>query len=155
MKEIVLGPQTAGLRRYSTGPWSLDHGERPKPPYTGRGWAIGLRFYQHFGADLFVHRLNELQARLGFTPVAEIHEMTKTGAHRWRSEPELLIFARNFNNAQRAANLLFGAIVVLGNDLIALAIGDLIAVPEDADANVANTSSLNWIQMLGGLQPQI
>jgi len=42
MKEIVLGPENSELRRYSTGLWSIDHGERPKPPYIGQGWTIKM-----------------------------------------------------------------------------------------------------------------
>jgi hypothetical protein len=130
MNEVVLGPEIAGLRRYSTGLWSIDHGERPKPPYIGQGWAIGLRFYQHVGAGLAEH-LDELHTRLGAAPTMEIMEMTERGVPRWRTAPELLVFARNRQGAQRAANLLFAAILVFDGQ--SLFLEEIIAVPEDED----------------------
>ena len=61
----------------------------------------------------------------------EIMEMTERGVPRWRTEPELLIFARNREGAQRAANLLFAAIPVFEGQ--SLFLEEIIAVPEDED----------------------
>jgi hypothetical protein len=128
MKEILIRPDNRKLRRYSTGLWSTDLAKRPRPPYNGRGWAIGLRLYQHIGPDL-PRQLERLQVRLGFLPTANIPERTADGSSRWQSAFELLIFARDREGAQRAANLLFAAILLYeGQSLVH---ESLIAVPED------------------------
>ena len=97
---------------------------------TGQGRAIGLRFYQHVVPGLAEH-LDELRTRLGAAPTIEIMEMTERGVPRWRTAPELLIFARNREGAQRAPNLLFAPILVFEGQ--SLFLEEIIAVPEDED----------------------
>jgi hypothetical protein len=119
-EQILIGPKNAGLRRYSTGLCSIDTGERPKPPYVGQGWEIGVRFYQHIGKLGLSHK--------DATRTIEFMD-TEHGLPRWRTAPELVIFAPNCDSAQRAANLLFAAMVVFDGQLFL--IDEIVAVPED------------------------
>lgn len=129
MREIIVPPIDASrsLRCYTTGLWSLNY-DRRKPPYAGRGWSFGIRVYQYTGLHLDQH-LASLHCRLGFYPHTDIQERTPDGPYRWRSCPEILIFAKSRCAAQRAANLLFAAMLVLDGQ--SLTYENIIAVPDD------------------------
>ncbi|HEY1749588.1 MAG TPA: hypothetical protein VGG11_22865 [Xanthobacteraceae bacterium] len=125
MKELLVRPTRPGLKKYSTGLWDTSHG--PVAPFFGRGWAMGFRYYQHEG-DRLENELQKLTTRLGFSPQALVGENRDLHA-RWQSIPELLIFAPDRTIAQRAANLLFAAMLALeGQSLVHTS---FIAVPED------------------------
>src|SRR5438552_2691830 len=113
MREIILAPRRKGLRRYATGLWSANDGDRPLAPYLGRGCAFGLRFYQHVGRN-FSKQHEQLQTRLRASPPTAIWERRVGSSVRWQSAPEIVIFAKSQPRAQEAANLLLASILLIG-----------------------------------------
>lgn len=128
MREIILGPKDAGLGRYTTGLWSADDGDRERAFHRGRGWAIGLRIYQYEGPEPFEEQ-ERLRERIGVWPPTEVHERIADGSFRWQSAPEILIYASSRDSAQRAANLLFAAMLLIDGQ--SLVHENLVALPED------------------------
>ena len=128
MIEINRTVDRLGYRQYSTGIWSYDHFFGPHPPFLGRGWAIGLRWYRHDGPNLGEAQ-ESLADQLGFWPVSANQRSYDDGAVSWISAAELIIQAPNRDVAQRAANLLFSAILLI--DAQSLVLENIIALPED------------------------
>lgn len=128
MREVILAPSCAGYRRYTTALWSTDYVVRPRAPYYGRGWAIGLRRYEHDGPDL-LDAQERLAERIGFWPPSTVGGQFDNGAGSWISAAELLIYAPRWDAAQRAANLLFAAMLLIDGQ--SLVHERVIALPED------------------------
>lgn len=129
MQVAIAEPNTPNWRRYSTGLWTIDDSTSPKPPYRGRGWAIGVRLYRCDGdLNTTVERLIEL---FGFVPHSGALDKAPDGTSRWTSSPEIFLLAPNREKAQQGANLLFAAMLLLhGKSLFH---DSVVTVPEDPE----------------------
>jgi hypothetical protein len=128
MQRLTIGP-TSKLRTYNTGLWTASD-DGPAPPYLGRGFAYGARFYRYCGPEPRDEQ-ERLHSYIGHSPVTEIGERLQNGDYHWQSAIEILIFASSHDRAQRAANLLFAAMLL--QEAQSLVHESVIALPEDSE----------------------
>ncbi len=86
-------------------------------------------------------------------PPADLEERSADGSFRWQSAPEVLIYAPSRDSAQRAANLLFAAMLLI--EAQSLILETVIALPEDK-AELAKLNRLEVPRVIGNLsQPNV
>ena len=87
------------------------------------------------GAGLHLSQLSHFRgpahSYLGHSLVSEIAERLEGGDYHWQSAVEILIFASSHDRAQRAANLLFAAMLL--QEAQSLVHEHVIALPEDSE----------------------
>jgi len=127
MQRVTVGP-ISKLRTYNTGVWTSS--DDTALPYLGRGFTYGRRFYQYRGPTPFEDQ-QRLHSYLGHSLVSEIAERLEGGDYHWQSAVEILIFASSHDRAQRAANLLFAAMLL--QEAQSLVHEHVIALPEDSE----------------------
>ena len=127
MQRVTVGP-ISKLRTYNTGVWTSS--DDTALPYLGRGFTYGRRFYQYCGPTPFEDQ-QRLHSYLGHSLVSEIAERLEGGDYHWQSAVEILIFASSHDRAQRAANLLFAAMLL--QEAQSLVHEHVIALPEDSE----------------------
>jgi hypothetical protein len=148
MQRLTIGP-ISNLRTYNTGLWTTSDG--PAPPYLGRGFAYGARFYRYCGPKPREEQ-ERLHSYIGHSPVTEIGERLENGDYHWQSAIEILIFAPSHDRAQRAANLFFAAMLL--REAQSLVHDSVIALPEDSEeleglSRVDRFGEVNWSHQRG------
>jgi hypothetical protein len=129
VKEILYRRKgITNLGRYSTGLWSLDNEALLCPYVFASSCALGWRIFESKGG-LQLKDSEALSKRYGFLPTGLAVETSTGDIAGWKSAAELLIFARDRDLAQRAANLVFAALVTYEGQLFALE--GLAALPDD------------------------
>jgi hypothetical protein len=127
MQRVTVRP-ISPLHIYNTALWTSSDG--PAPPYLGRGFAYGARFYRYRGPEPLSEQ-QRLRSYIGHSPVTDVSERLENGDYLWQSAIELLIFASSDDRAKRAANLLFAAMLLIeGQSLVHECV---IALPEDGE----------------------
>jgi hypothetical protein len=149
MQRITVGP-TLTLRAYNTALWTDSDG--PAPPFLGRGFAYGARFYCYRGQKPFDEQ-ERLRVYIRHLPMTDIGEWLENGDYRWQSAIELLIFAPSHDHAKRAANLLFaGMLLYEGQSLVHERV---IALPDDSEEFQALNRFDRYREMTSSYQPSI
>jgi hypothetical protein len=99
-----------GFELYTTGLFCLQDESSRTPPFRGRGWVIGVRARSMTGTD--ASAIDRFGKELGFPLPNPGLKKHRDGHVTVTIAPELVIYARSREAAQRAASLLFCAVLL-------------------------------------------
>jgi hypothetical protein len=115
MRTTVTPRLPKGSTLYTTGLFCMHDRVHRSAPFNGRGWTIGLRKRSVTGEDTSV--IERFEEEVGIPAPNPSLSKNRNGTVTLSTAPEIVIYARSRESAQRAADLLFCGILLFSGGM--------------------------------------